>query len=245
MTDVVETLQNGSIIQHGKHNDRVYILKCKNNPVETIQTVQELATLNNYSKIVAKVPEKYIPTFLGYGYTQEATITKFYENSEAVCFMSKFLNSDRIMNIETDLLLEFAHFLQNEYSLSERSINPEYSLEMLSHNDVESIVSVFSQVFDSYPFPIFNIDYIAQTMRENVKYFGVKNKGKLVAVSSAEIDIEAGNAEMTDFATLPGFLGNGFANHLLRKMEKHMKERNVYTVYTIARLHSIPMNITF
>ena len=82
-------------------------------------------------------------------------------------------------------------------------------------------------------------------MEEDVQYFGAENDGELAALSSAEIDFKGGNAEMTDFATQFSHTGNNLSSLLLRAMEKEMKKQEITTLYTIARLNSIPMNKTF
>lgn len=82
-------------------------------------------------------------------------------------------------------------------------------------------------------------------MNENVIYFGLWRQSKIVALSSAEMDIESSNAEMTDFATLPGYRGKGLAAFLLQQMESEMRKRHIKTAYTIARALSFGMNITF
>jgi putative beta-lysine N-acetyltransferase len=68
---------------------------------------------------------------------------------------------------------------------------------------------------------------------------------KLIAASSAEMDKKALNAEMTDFATDPEYLGQGLALFLLDLMDGYMKDKKYPTVYTIARSMSAGMNITF
>ena len=100
-------------------------------------------------------------------------------------------------------------------------------------------------MFESYPFPIHNPRYILKTMEEDVQYFGAEKDGKLAALSSAEIDFRGENAEMTDFATHLSHTGNNLSSLLLRAMEKEMKKQEITTLYTIARLNSIPMNKTF
>jgi putative beta-lysine N-acetyltransferase len=100
-------------------------------------------------------------------------------------------------------------------------------------------------VFETYPFPIYNPGYILKTMDENVQYFGAEKDGEIAALSSAEIDFKGGNAEMTDFATHFAHTGNNLASLLLKTMEEEMEQQGISTLYTIARLNSIPMNKTF
>ncbi|MEZ5072980.1 MAG: putative beta-lysine N-acetyltransferase [Bacteroidales bacterium] len=119
------------------------------------------------------------------------------------------------------------------------------TVRILESTDVEQITEIYREVFLSYPFPIHNPGYILKTMKENIRYFGVEEHGKLLAVSSAETDAKEQNAEMTDFATRPEARGRGMAQALLRRMETSMKKEGFKTLYTIARLKSVPMNKTF
>ena len=50
---------------------------------------------------------------------------------------------------------------------------------------------------------------------------------------------------MTDFAVLPTHRGKNLATHLLSFMEDALTKDGFKTFYSIARLHSIPMNKTF
>jgi putative beta-lysine N-acetyltransferase len=104
---------------------------------------------------------------------------------------------------------------------------------------------LYGQVFATYPFPIAEPDFLAETMASHVTYFGVWSDGEPVALSSAETDRDARNVEMTDFATLPEQRGNGYARMLLARMQTTMRNEGIRTAYTIARAISPGMNITF
>jgi putative beta-lysine N-acetyltransferase len=80
---------------------------------------------------------------------------------------------------------------------------------------------------------------------KGVRYFGIRNAGRLVAVAATEIDPHAENAEMTDFATRQEWRGQGFAEILLRHMDRKVAEMGVKTAYTIARAGSAAMNRVF
>jgi putative beta-lysine N-acetyltransferase len=53
------------------------------------------------------------------------------------------------------------------------------------------------------------------------------------------------SAEMMDFATLPDWRRQGLACRLLSQMEREMKRFGMLTAYTIARVLSPGVNITF
>ncbi len=118
------------------------------------------------------------------------------------------------------------------------SNNPSFHIRVLKEADIENLSELYDLVFKTYPFPIFNKDYIKKTMKENIVYFGAFFNNQLVAASSAEMDEASANAEMTDFATDPEYAGNNLSLLLLHKMEIEMKKREMKTLYTIARSFS-------
>ena len=245
MNDTIEIIGDGSVIQHGKENDRVYLMSLKGNANVTLDKIEELVNSNGYSKIFCKIPKRTAPVFFANGYLLEAYIPKFYSKQEDVFFVSKFLNSDRLLNIEKSQLLSLNKLLSNRPKRKTKKDEKGYKARRLDNTDVDQITQIYRDVFVSYPFPIHNPGYIHKTMAENIQYYGVEKDGKLVALSSAEIDSKGKNAEMTDFATNFSHHGNNLSSLLLEVMEKAMKKQGIKTLYTIARLNSIPMNKTF
>ena len=262
MQDKIEIIGTNSTIQHGEHNKRIYLIKLDERDVGNITSLLNvLARERSYSKIFCKVPAWASPVFNADGFIMEAYIPGFYSGMEGVCFMSKFLNSDRLLGIETNALQEFSKILktpgnksnqvksETESSAKEASDDQHVAqgpeVIILKEEDADEIASVYKKVFKSYPFPIHDPNYIRKSMRENLRYFGVRHHDGLIALSSADMDTAAKNAEMTDFATLPEARGKRTAFYLLRAMEQEMKMQGIITLYTIARLNSIPMNKTF
>jgi putative beta-lysine N-acetyltransferase len=149
------------------------------------------------------------------------------------------------MKLETDSLRELSELIKNGPEHAVFAKENIAKVKRLGSDQVGQITDLYSKVFLSYPFPIHNPGYILKTMEEDVHYFGVSKKGKLVAVASAEIDQKGANAEMTDFATHPDFRGKKLGQYLLQRMELEMKAMHIKTLYTIARLNSISMNKVF
>ncbi len=244
-SDIIETVLNGTLIQHGKLNDRIYLLKFNDKDIsEIFSFLTDLAYGNKYSKIVCKIPKSYAPAFFANGYIMEAYIPGFYQLEEDMFFVSKFLSSDRILNIETNEL-EFLSKSLKKTKSQKYSQNENFTFRELTKADTQEITKIFSTVFQTYPFPVHEEDYIRQTMEENVCYYGAFTQNRLAAIASSEIDYRSENAEMTDFATHPEFKGNNLASQLLSIMEVEMKKSKIKTLYTIARLKSVPMNLTF
>lgn len=248
MYDTIEKMGK-SLIQHGPNNNRIYLMKLhKDDYPNIIQKLDLLAAEKNYTKIFTKIPSWAIDHFQADGYLKEAYIPNFYKGKVDVYFFSKFIDYDRsIVDAHTrNIIDEYIHLaLSKQKKPIVFQDNPSFYLRVLNKSDASELTKTYWKVLRSYPFPIFEESYIKKTMDENVIYFGVFKDEQLIAVSSSEMDTEAQNAEMTDFATDPKFAGNNLSLILLREMEAEMSKRKMKTLYTIARCYSAGMNITF
>lgn len=244
--DVIELLGE-STIQHGPYNDRVYLMKAARNDLSMLPgALRELAVREDYSKVFAKVPGVAREAFLEAGYVEEATIPGFIHGAEPVSFMSLFLARQRRESRSASRNEEVLEACQEKQTdEAPVDIPEELVLRLCVASDAEAMAACYDQVFDSYPFPITDPRYIRETMAANMAYFGIWDEGRLIALSSAEMDREGQNAEMTDFVTLPDSRGSGLASSLLDQMEDEMKRQGIVTVYTIARAPSFGINITF
>jgi putative beta-lysine N-acetyltransferase len=244
MNDHIEKI-GASIIQHGKHNDRVYLMKLVEKDFPGIITIlDEMCCRNNYSKIIGKVPVHYSRGFLENGYTIEADVPGFYGGSELGLFVAKYFSEARKKTSQSEIL-EMPSMAQTNGVPTKAWLDNRFRFQRLETKDVEQMALIYQSVFQSYPFPIHRPGYLRQTMGENVNYFGIWEQDKLIALASSEMDPDSLNAEMTDFAVLPEYRGNHFALFLLKEMELEMKIRGIKTAYTIARLKSAGMNRTF
>jgi len=59
MNDTIEIIGEGSVIQHGKENDRIYLMSLKGDASVTIDKIKELAKSNGYSKIFLQNTKEY------------------------------------------------------------------------------------------------------------------------------------------------------------------------------------------
>lgn len=244
--DTIER-HKGGIIQHGSYNDRIYLIKVVTDLDNTYPSdLIALAKKQNYSKIFAKIPKKYYGIFIDAGFHQEANIPAFYMDNEPSLFMGYFLNDERAYEPNLDKIEDIL-----EVALAKRAdgvrgdLKHELTIRSCNQADAKMLATIYQQIFQSYPFPVHDPDYILATMESHVAYFGIEANGQLVAVASAEMDKQESNAEMTDFATLPEWNGNGLAQFLLARMEDEMKDKGIRTAYTIARAMSAGMNIVF
>jgi len=248
MQDKIEKIGE-SIIQHGKYNNRIYLMKLNRGDMpRLIHQLEELAKKEKYAKIFGEIFYDALPFFKAEGFVIEAFIPNFYKNSEDCLFVSKFLQPQTNTSSAGEELKNFTALLpiKNRMQGYRFKHSLKYMLVQLGKKDVKEIAKLFKTVFKSYPFPIFDSDYILKTMKnDETQYFGVLHNSRLIGVSSAEIDITNKNAEMTDFAVLPEYRGQNLAFRLLLTMKQKMKIANIKTAYTIARLKELGMNKTF
>lgn len=213
---------------------------------DILTELDKLAQERGYSKIFAKIPSSARKVFLNHGYQQEASIPGFYNGIEDAYFMGKYYSNQRSHNNNVDQdrkVLAAANSISGQKGHID--LNDGFQFHVCRDHDVPGMASVYKEVFETYPFPIHQTEYISKTMEEGIVYFSIQEDSRIIALSSAEIDIEDKNAEMTDFATLPEYRGRGLSSFLLDKMEENMQKWDVETLYTIARASSFGMNIVF
>ena len=246
MEDKIEQIGN-SVIQHGKLNDRVYIMSLKKGDVSSvIDETNRLCRNKRYSKVFAKVPESLSEEFINQNYKVEAEIDNFYKGKEKCLFLSKFLIDERAIKKRVVNLDEVLKIAKSKSITSKTPVlGQHYVIKLLSEKNAVEMSELYKDVFDSYPFPIFDPEYLVETIKDNIEYAGIFYKNRLVSIASAEKYSDYLNAEMTDFATHPNFLGNSFSLVLLKFLETKLIKQNYKTLYTIARARSKAMNITF
>ncbi len=238
-----------STVQHGPHNDRAYLMKL--HPKDTphiVDQLSDLAIVKRYSKIFAKVPKPALDTFRDSNFKIEAEVPGLYNGEETGYFMAQYFSSKRSYVSRKQKKL-IKNIVNQAMEAPTRPIDltlPEgYQMRMLTAKDTPQLAGLYQRVFKKYPFPIFDESYLLSTMESHVSYFGVFAGDQLVAAASAEIDKEQNNAEMTDFATHPDHRGKKLSYLLLKEMEYAMHDKNIKTLYTIARSVSHGMNRAF
>ncbi|RDU24442.1 putative beta-lysine N-acetyltransferase [Anaerosacchariphilus polymeriproducens] len=246
MNDVIQKIGN-SIVHHGKQSNRIYLMSLDSSDTPSIvDRLNEYAQKENYTKIIAKVPSSAKDTFLKNEYKEEAMVPNFYHGKEDGLFLVKYLDENRAVNQLEEQCDHILKLAESKEVLKEGiPLEKDFCCRKAEESDIEDMVEVYKKVFKTYPFPIYDKKYIAETMKDNVIYLGIWFKEKLVAISSIEAAYKYSNAEMTDFAILEEYRGNGFAGYLLNEMEKILKDLGIKMAYTIARATSAGMNMTF
>lgn len=245
--DQMIELSCGSLIQHGVHNKRIYLMKIGDNVSDSLpHDLIAMARQKQYSKIFAKVPEDALSIFANAGYSVEAQIPGLFNGAVKGCFMGFYTDDMRAVEDDAQGLDDIRQLAESKTGTPVTPLDKDmFTLRPCVPADAGRMAEIYAEVFSSYPFPVYDPEFLLETMRSHVDYFGVEHKGKLIAIASAEMDEASASVEMTDFAALPDFRGYGLAVHLLALMEEAMRDKHILTAYTIARAASPGMNITF
>jgi beta-lysine N6-acetyltransferase len=245
VSDVMEKV-GGSLVQHGPDNDRVYLMKLDSAETERVlDRIGRLVEVGGYSKVFAKVPDSAAPVFLERGYVEEARVPGLFKGNEDGVFISRFYTPARAECTQPEVFPLLESIRLKEPLAQLKPLPEGIRLRAAEEVDLPEMAEIYRQVFESYPFPIHDPDYLQATMASHVDYFVAESEGRLLGVSSAEKDAAQANVEMTDFAVLPAARGTGLALHLLERMEQAMGGQGIRTAFTIARACSPGMNSTF
>jgi len=239
--------RGNSIVQHGHFNNRVYVMKLAPADIpEIIRFADDLCVREGYSKIFVKVPESSVELFSDNGYVTEATVPFFYHGQDTAVFMAKYSDPHRKQVANSAAIAEVLSAASGYAQAGYTPRLPEgLSLVRAHAGDEKEIAALYRSVFETYPFPIFDPEFITKSMKGDVRYFCVCRSQRIVAMASCEVNADAQNAEMTDFATDPQFQGKGLAGNLLYAMENDVRKEDIRLTYTIARALSYPINMTF
>ena len=237
----------GALLQHGPASDRVYLMKLASPDVpRIIRFMEQLASANGYSKLFAKVPGQAEGWFRAQGFKVEARVPGMFNGNQDGCFMAKYPKRERSVIASPKLVQQVLDTAREQRAHSRRSVPERWKIGVMKPGHADAMADLYRHVFETYPFPIHDPEYLRSTMDSHVRYFGIRDDaGRLTGLASAEMDCAAGNVEMTDFATLAECRGKGLASILLAHMEKEMAKAGIDTAYTIARAHATGMNIVF
>ena len=236
-----------SVIHHGKINNRIYLMKMdKKDAPEIISRLDNLARKNGYTKIFAKVPDLFRDLFIENSFKEEAVVPGFFNGNKDCLFLGKYFSYKREENTDGDKIKKIIKTAQNKVSAcGDKKDKNTFEFRKAVPADIPCMCRIYKKVFKTYPFPIHDPEYLLETMKSHVCYYVACEGQTIVAISSAEIDSEFKNAEMTDFATLPEYRKMGIATGLLEFMDESIDAEGIKTAYTIARALSLGMNITF
>lgn len=210
-----------------------------------LERLAYLAQENSFDKIFVKAKPEDFQKWLAHGYFMEGVLKYFYQGDDAY-ILSRFTTPNRIHSeklIEEAMLIE--KLIYESAEVKKRELDSDIKIQQADREMIPELVKIYRDVFETYPSPLTNPDYIDATMKRNVIYRVALQGDNAIAAASAEVDYKHSNAEMTDCATVSAAQGKGLMQHILLSLESDLKEMGIQTAYTLARAQSYGMNKAF
>ncbi|WHX98952.1 putative beta-lysine N-acetyltransferase [Neobacillus sp. DY30] len=223
-------------------NKRIRIDDYRGNLQLLLEKVEELAHKHQVEKLIMKArSEDFLPLFEK-GLQPEAVVDRYFLGSHAH-FFSKFYTIERKKNnhwITEDAMIKSIYQLD---STTDKPYPPnQYELKKANESCAEELSELYREVFQIYPTPLHDPEYVKKTMKEGTVYYVFFHQGKIVSAASAEVNSFYKNAELTDCATLKEHRTYGLMKIILRELERELKRQGIYCAYSIARSLSFGMN---
>ncbi|WP_194138507.1 putative beta-lysine N-acetyltransferase [Robertmurraya kyonggiensis] len=223
-------------------NKRIRIDDLRGNLQEAIHKAEELAVHSQVEKLIIKGRREQYIALLEKGFQCEAMIDDYFLGSDGYFFCKYFTaerrNSEYILK-ENEIVKNVQDLPQNSGSISPPK---EYELMLVSEAEALMLARLYKQVFEVYPAPLHDPEYIKKTMADGTIYYAFTYGDEIVSAASAEISFVYKNAELTDCATLPEHRKFGLMKILLEKLEEQLKAKGIFCSYSIARGLSFGMN---
>lgn len=224
-------------------NRRLRVLEYRGNLFSLLDEVHLIAVEHSFEKIICMAKREDLHCFMAHGYMIEAMVPKYFNGSDAY-FVTKYFsnerrNSEKWMEEEkiiTDILRNPQQTKQTDTDFIIRKATPK---------DAGQLAALYNTVFQIYPTPLNNPDYIEQVMKESTIFYVVEDNGTIISAASAEVNPTFYNAELTDCATLDAYRKHGLMKKLLVQLEKELMNNGIYCAYSIARALSYGMNKSF
>ncbi|MCM3719611.1 putative beta-lysine N-acetyltransferase [Fictibacillus phosphorivorans] len=207
--------------------------------------IDEIAAQNKFEKIIIKSRQEDLFRWLELGFVYEGEFTGYFNGASAVS-MCKYLDNERRNSI---YWTEEDKILKNVLKLAPSSLlNPlpkEYELRMADEQDSKELADLYNQVFEVYPTPMDDPEYVLKMIRSGTLFCVVTHQQKIISAASADVNADYHNAEITDCATLPEHRKFGLMKHLVSRLEQELFKKKIYCSYSIARALSFGMNAVF
>lgn len=223
-------------------NKRIRIDDYRGNMGHLIEKAEGLVKQHHAEKLIMKGRSEDFLTLLEHGLQPEAVVDRYFHGSDAH-FFSKFYTPDRKRNDHWITEDGMIHSIYQLDARAEKAYPPkEYELKKADESCAAELSALYRQVFQIYPTPMDDPEYVKKTMKEGTIYFAFFYQGKIVSAASAEINSFYRNAELTDCATLSEHRKYGLMKIILHELEGELKKKGIFCAYSIARSLSFGMN---
>lgn len=223
-------------------NKRIRIDDYRGNTILLLQKAEELVRQYQAEKLIFKGRNEDFLQLYESGFQSEAVVNRYFHGSDAH-FFSKFYTPDRKKNdhwVTEDGIIHSIY--QLDTSIKRADPPNEYELRKADESCAFELSALYQQIFQLYPTPLHDPEYVKKTMKEGTVYYVFFYQGKIVSAASAELNPFYKNAELTDCATLSEYRKYGLMKIILGELEGELKREGIYCAYSIARSLSFGMN---
>ncbi|PKM76108.1 MAG: putative beta-lysine N-acetyltransferase [Firmicutes bacterium HGW-Firmicutes-15] len=222
-------------------NERLKILDYPCISDNIIREIIDFAKDEGLGKIISNCRIKLLKLFNSNGFVIEGIINGFFQGEDAYC-ISYYIDPQRQVfsqKEEEDSILYQCLSDTKIFSLQKKH---KYTIRRANVRDIPEMIKLFSTVFESYPSPVFSMEYLKKIMSEHVLFKLAEENGEIISIASADMDKLNLNAEITDCATYPEHRGRGILPSLIYSLEADLKEKGFRTAYSLSRAVNLGIN---
>ncbi|MGA8944184.1 MAG: putative beta-lysine N-acetyltransferase [Thermoactinomyces sp.] len=225
-------------------NSRIKLMHYNKDYVEALLAhLEELAKEKDIGKVMIYANPEDISFFEKLGFQNEGEISGFFQG-EPACILSRFLEDERAVQKdehEKDQIVEMAEKTPPE--VERPVLDPRYRLRHAGKDDAEQLAELYRVVFETYPTPIHDPEYIRQCMDQDVYFTIVTHQDRIVSSASADVFSGYQSAEITDCATHPDYRGQGMLSAIIYDLEQRMRKMGIPHLFSLTRAVSAGMNM--
>lgn len=235
----------GKAIDLDPHNRRIKVYQLpKENDFSTIEmALMELAKEHECDKLIFYAKPEEREWLEATKCDQEGMIDGFFQGEDAYIY-SLFLKSERNHPIDWSQEEKVMQIVDQDKKLVQEACLPkEYAMRSATVEDAQKMAKLYGEVFETYPTPLDDPNFIKEMMNDHVYFTIVEHKDQLISACSADFFPLFNAAEMTDCATLPEHRGQGLLSQQFIHLENKMEQQGVQTLFSYSRAVSIGMNL--
>jgi putative beta-lysine N-acetyltransferase len=225
-------------------NSRIKLIQYDKDHVEAlVRHLEELAQVKGIGKVLIYANPEDVPTFEQLGFQQEGEISGFFAGDPAFV-LSRFLDDERADSKDEEKKDRIVEMAEQVETLTEPPrLAPEFHLRHGTKADAEELTELYRLVFQTYPTPVHDAEFIRECIDNDVYFTVVTHQGKIVSAASADVFSRFQCAEITDCATHPDYRGKGLLSAIIFDLEKRMKDKGIPHLFSLTRAVSTGMNL--
>lgn len=215
-------------------NKRLKILEYSQISEDIIMAIVNFAENECLGKVISNCRIKNLNYFRNCSFKVEGVINGFFNGEDSFC-VSNFIDNKREISInqeEEDRLIQKCVFENKKHTPMKSN---QYIIRTALLSDIPQMIKLFSNVFETYPSPVYCSDYLQKVMKDQILFKVAIENDKIISIASADMDKCNMNAEITDCATYPEHRGRGILSNLISDLEQELRQNDFKALYSLSR----------